>query len=83
MCDYLGINVKCTYHFGINVQNVYFTFNPSIHLTAIFFETGAMSMPTKSPNPTVLSQGVLLVPNSQTLAGFGIGDLRSVTVGVF
>ena len=25
----------------------------------IFFETGAMSTPTKSPNPTVLSQGGL------------------------
>ena len=38
-----------------------------------------MSTPTKSPNPTILSQ----VPNSQTLAGFGIGALPSVTVGVF
>ena len=29
------------------------------YLTAIFFETGAMSTPTKSPNPTILSQGGL------------------------
>ena len=29
-------------------------------LTANFFESGAMSTPTKSPNPTVLSQGGLI-----------------------
>ena len=34
-------------------------------LTAIFFEVDAMSTRTKSPNPTVLSQGGL-VSNSQT-----------------
>ena len=33
-----------------------------------------MSTPTKSPNPTVLSQG--------GLSGFGIGALRLVTAGV-
>ena len=29
-------------------------------LTAILFETGTMSTPTKSPNPTILSQGGLV-----------------------
>ena len=40
-----------------------------------------MSTPTKSPNPAVLSQGI--VPKSQTLAGFDISVLHVVTVGVF
>ena len=48
-------------------------------LTAI---VGAMSTPTKSPNPTIWVNGVWLVSNSQTLAVFDIGALCSVTVTI-
>ena len=54
----------------------------SFHLTASFFETGAMTTPTKLWTPIVLGLGVRLVPNSYTLAGFAIGTLHLATIAI-
>ena len=52
------------------------------YLTAIFFETGTMTTPTKLQNPTILGFGVpaRLLPNGYTLVGFAIGTLGLPTM---
>ena len=50
------------------------------HLTASFFETGAMAALTKLRNPIFLGQGVQLVPNDNSLAGFVTGAFCLATM---
>ena len=52
-------------------------------LTAIFFKLMQCQPQLNHQTQLLLVKGVWLVPNSQPLAGFCIGALGSVTVGVF
>ena len=52
-------------------------------LNSLFFKLVQCQPQLNHQTQPFLVKGIWLVPNNQTLAGFGIGALRSVTIGVF
>ena len=61
---------------------MYIVYGMFLALAAIFLKVEQCQPQLNHQTQPFWVKGIWLVPNSQTLAGFGIGTLRSVTVGI-